>query len=257
MRASLLSCMGVWNHDFMMSCTQIVGSLCWPSVFIYQNENEPASHPSANAHHLLIATWCQWNHWTGPIQYHSQSSYPASALLRACVRPKSQSLALRSKSMITYRSVFREWIPRAVNLLACLPFILAPSSTSAKQHSCSSGHDGQREVICCEGNSPGTWPIRVEAGGHCYVLVFGQFCSIGLQLVQQELQCPRRNMPWLGQKWTDSPSWYALALWLAANETKAKPSSLIQILLLAQVHLPHCSGQVTPSETWQGRGPKH
>lgn len=98
--------------------------------------------------------------------------------MRACVRPKSQSLALRSKSMITYRSVFREWIPRAVNLLACLHFILAASSTSAKQHSCSSGHDGQREVICCEGNSPGTWPIRVEAGGHCYVLVLRNFALL-------------------------------------------------------------------------------
>lgn len=176
--------------------------------------------------------------------------------MRACVRPKSQSLALRSKSMITYRSVFREWIPRAVNLLACLHFILAASSTSAKQHSCSSGHDGQREVICCEGNSPGTWPIRVEAGGHCYVLVLRNFALLDCNWSNKKFKAHCETCRGL-EKWTDSPSWYALALWLAANETKAKPSSLIQILLLAQVHLPHCSGQVTPSETWQGRGPKH
>lgn len=255
MRASLLSCMGVWNHDFMMSCTQIVGSLCWPSVFIYQNENEPASHPSANAHHLLIATWCQWNHWTGPI-VSLTTQLPCISTTACLCQTKVAKLGIEVEIHDHLQVSFPRMDPPCCKL-ACLPFILAPSSTSAKQHSCSSGHDGQREVICCEGNSPGTWPIRVEAGGHCYVLVFGQFCSIGLQLVQQELQCPRRNMPWLGQKWTDSPSWYALALWLAANETKAKPSSLIQILLLAQVHLPHCSGQVTPSETWQGRGPKH
>ncbi len=141
------------------------------------------------------------------------------------------------------------------SLLACLPFILAPSSTSAKQRSCSSGHDGQREATCCEGNSPGTWPIRGESGGHCYwyLLVVGQFCSVGLQLVQQAIQWPVRTMPWLGQKWTDSPGWYALASWLAANQNKHKPCSTIQNTSAYTIAPATLLSQVTPSETWQGR----
>ena len=191
-----------------------------------------------------------------PIQYPFTIRLPCisikiCSIMCACVRPKSQSLALRSKSMMTCRSVFYKWIPAcckqlwtAMNHDHLLPCLLAFHLSSIILHALQVTMDKGRRLAVKETHlGLDQSEVKQEAIVIGIYWLSGNFALLGCNWSNKQFngQCePCRGLDKNGLTHQADMLWLLGLPRIKTNTSHAQP---FKILLLTQLHLLHCSAK--------------